>query len=473
MSGSSLQVAAGGRAIGRRRLARFAWRRPGFLTGVLCGVVLVFAARFAINRTNVADWLVSPLLIADSQGKADAIVVLGAGVVGECGVNQNGVRRVLLAARLYRDGRAPLVYFSGGVGAGGCPVSVAMAGLAREVGVPQASIRVETASRSTGENGERVAPLLRALNVQRVLLVTDRLHMPRAAGVFAQLGFDVERASVPVYEGHPNNVSMLAAGFREALAIAYYRRQGWVIAGLPGSAEQTHARSGAANAARGDGERSGESMLVNVANPAGPLVIHGASYAGGWPLKQVGSVPVINTGVAGQQSFEMLERFERDVVAKRPRAVIVWGFINDVFRSAPDKMDAALARVRDGYTRMVAIARANGIEPILATEVTVRPVDSWSEMVMGPIGRLLGKESNAERINKHVLATNRWLMDYARQERLLLIDLQGTLSEASGLRRKEFALEDGSHIPPAGYEAITAYVTPILEAHFMGRGAAR
>jgi uncharacterized SAM-binding protein YcdF (DUF218 family) len=417
---------------------------------------------------------VSPLLIADSSGKADAIVVLGAGVVGECGVNQNGVRRVLLAARLYRESRAPLMFFSGGVGAGGCPVSVAMAALAREVGVPEASIRVETVSRSTRENGERVAPLLRALNVQRVLLVTDRLHMPRAAGVFAQLGFDVERASVPVYEGHPNNVSMLSAGFREAVAIAYYRRHGWVVRGLPESAEQSHARTSGAEPARvGHEEAAGERMVVNVANPTGPLVIHGASYAGGWPLKQVGAVPVVNTGVAGQQSFEMLERFERDVVSKRPRAVIVWGFINDVFRSAPDKMDAALARVRDSYTRMVAIARASGIEPILATEVTVRPVDSWSETVMGPIGRLLGKESNAERINKHVLATNRWLMEYARQERLLLIDLQGTLSEASGQRRREFALEDGSHIPPAGYTAITAYVTPILEAHFMGRGAAR
>jgi len=466
---SSRHVAAEDRTEGRRRVARLAWRRPGFLAGVLCGVALVLAGRYAINRTNLADWLVSPLLIADSDGKADAIVVLGAAVIGDCGVNQNGVRRVLLAARLYREHRAPLVFFTGGAADGACPVSVAMAALAREVGIPEASIRVETASLSTRENGERVAPQLRALNVQRVLLVTDRLHMARGVGVFAQLGFDVERASVPIYEGHQDNVSMLAAGVREAAAIAWYRRHGWVIPGLPRSVDQSHARE-----TRGENNNSaGERMSVNVANPKGPLVIHGASYAGGWPLKQVGSMPVVNTGVSGQQSFEMLERFERDVVSKRPRAVIVWGFINDVFRTAPDNMEAALGRVRDSYTRMVAIARANGIEPILATEVTVRPVDTWSEMVMGPIGRLLGKESNTDRINKHVLATNRWLMDYARREGLLLIDLHGTLSEANGQRRKEFALEDGSHIPPAGYTAITAYVTPILEAHFMSQGTAR
>src|SRR5690242_12353172 len=115
---------------------------------------------------------------------------------------------------------------------------------------------------------------------------------------------------------------MLAAGFREAVAIAYYRRHGWVIAGLPGSAAQSHARAGASEPARSDdNDAAGEGMSVSVANPTGPLVIHGASYAGGWPLKQLGSVPVINTGVAGQQSFEMLERFERDVVSKRPRAV--------------------------------------------------------------------------------------------------------------------------------------------------------
>ena len=51
---------------------------------------------------------------------------------------------------------------------------------------------------------------------------------------------------------------------------------------------------------------------------------------------------MINRGVNGEQSFEMLKRFDSDVVATKPRAVILWGFINDVFRVAPGGHDAAL-----------------------------------------------------------------------------------------------------------------------------------
>ena len=54
---------------------------------MLAGVLVLFAGRLVINRTPVADWLVAPLLMSDTNGKADAIVVLGAGVVGECGPN--------------------------------------------------------------------------------------------------------------------------------------------------------------------------------------------------------------------------------------------------------------------------------------------------------------------------------------------------------------------------------------------------
>jgi len=206
--------------------------RRAFTAGIVCGIVLMLSARFVVNRTPLADWLVAPLLLTDTSGRADAIVVLGAGVVGECVPNQNAVQRVLLTARLWREKRAPLIVFTGGTG-GSCPVAVAMAQFAREIGIPQSSIHVETASRSTRENGERCAPLLRSLGVHHPLLVTDGLHMRRAAGTFAKFGFEVERASVPiyVYAGLGDNVWLLSAGLREVVALGYYRMRGWVSSG--------------------------------------------------------------------------------------------------------------------------------------------------------------------------------------------------------------------------------------------------
>lgn len=204
-------------------------RRTIFVIGFLCGVLSLLGGRVLLNNTSLADHLVAPLLLEDTSGGADAIVVLGAGLVGPCVLNLNALRRVMLASRLWHDGRAPMVVFTGGSPNGlSCSVASTMAEFASALGVPHDRIRLETVSRSTRENAMLTAPLLRRESVKRVLLVTDRLHMPRSAGVFAQFGFGIERASVPVYEGHPDNVAMLAAGIREYVAMAYYKSRGWL-----------------------------------------------------------------------------------------------------------------------------------------------------------------------------------------------------------------------------------------------------
>jgi lysophospholipase L1-like esterase len=173
---------------------------------------------------------------------------------------------------------------------------------------------------------------------------------------------------------------------------------------------------------------------------------------------------VINKGVSGQASFEMLERFERDVAAHKPRAVIIWGFINDIFRADGDG-SAAIQRARQTYARMIELARERGIEPIIATEVTMRPPASWTNTLASIVGAVRGKESYQARTNRQVIETNRWLADEARREGLLLLDFQSTLAEGGGMRRAEFTQEDGSHITPAGYSMLTSYAKPILEAH--------
>ena len=420
-----------------------------FVRGLVVGVALVFVAGVLINETPVADWIIAPLLVDDTSEPSDAIVALGAGVLDGCVPNENGVRRVLLAARLWRAGRAPVIVFTGGTG-GACPVSRAMANLAAEIGVPAAVIRQEPASVNTYENGVVAAPLLRGWGIQRVLLVTDRLHMRRAAAVFRQLGFEVGQSSVPIGEGHDDNVAMLRAGLREFLALGYYRLRGR-IAGDP------------ANATSPRPSLAGVSHMTD-----GPIVILGASYALGWQPPTLAGVRVINRGVGGQQSFEMLARFDSDVVRERPRAVILWGFINDIFRAAD--VDAAATKVRESYLAMIARARQHGIEPVLATEVTIAPRSTTVvERVMNVVGNLRGKQSYQDGINRHVLAVNDWIVETAKRERLLVLHFQSVLAEPGGRRRARFAQPDGSHISEAGYDVLTSYAEPLLEEHFVER----
>lgn len=199
-----------------------------------------------------------------------------------------------------------------------------------------------------------------------------------------------------------------------------------------------------------------------------PIVILGASYARGWNPGTLGGHEWINKGVDGEQSYEMRARFAGDVLALEPRAVIIWGYINDIHRSKRNDIERTKERVERSFSEMVELARANGIEPIVATEVTIRGGDAWSELIAAMIGRLLGKESYQDWVNSQVCELNDWLRRYAERNGIFLLDLQPVLSDRSGRRRKEYATEDGSHITPAGYEALTSHFGKILEAH-LGR----
>jgi lysophospholipase L1-like esterase len=188
------------------------------------------------------------------------------------------------------------------------------------------------------------------------------------------------------------------------------------------------------------------------------LVLIGASYAGGWlPDQPVAGYRVINKGVTGQQSYEMLARFENDVLTLKPDAVIIWGFINDVFRSDQMQIDQTLKRTRESMQAMVELAKKSGIVPILATEVTIRGKDEWKEVIGDLVGSLLGKTSYQDYVNRHVRETNRWIRELAAREQVQLLDFETVLADQQGVRRKELSKPDGSHISSRGYEVLTRY----------------
>lgn len=211
---------------------------------------------------------------------------------------------------------------------------------------------------------------------------------------------------------------------------------------------------------------SGSAMgMDRVAAAPKTLVLIGASYAGGWPSERpIAGCRMINKGVSGQQSFEMLARFESDVLALKPDAVIIWGFINDIFRSDRAQIDPTLKRTRESILAMVESARKSGITPILATEVTLRGKAGWSEALESLIGRMLGKSSYQDYVNGYVIETNRWIRQLATRQGIQLLDLELVLADSQGVRRKDLSQPDGSHISPSGYEALTQYLEAQLKS---------
>jgi lysophospholipase L1-like esterase len=192
------------------------------------------------------------------------------------------------------------------------------------------------------------------------------------------------------------------------------------------------------------------------------VVIIGASYVEGWNIHTIANMTVVNKGISGETSIEILNRFDQDVISLKPFAVIIWGCINDIFNANQEEIESTLNKTKKNFIAMVKLARDNDIIPILTTELTIRSKSNWSEIIANWMGKILRRESYQDYINKHVLAINKWIIEYAKTQDIMLLDFHTTLSEEKGIRKKEYAVEDGSHISPKGYEKLTSYTKKIL-----------
>jgi lysophospholipase L1-like esterase len=192
------------------------------------------------------------------------------------------------------------------------------------------------------------------------------------------------------------------------------------------------------------------------------LVIIGASYAAEWESPQLPGYTVTNKGIDGQESSDLRARFERDVIALKPDAVMIWGHYNDIVRASADKMAAARQKAQDNYRAMAEQARAAGIAVILVTEITIPIADTWQEKLLAFVGSVRGKQDYRSQKNEQIKAVNVWLREYARTEKFQLLDLEKALDSGNGTRKVEYARADNSHVSPAGYQAISRYVVSQL-----------
>lgn len=176
---------------------------------------------------------------AASYARADAIVVLGGGVVPGSKINwradEADVRttRTGFGLQLYQDGRAPIILLSGGDGE-----AEQMAEALRQQGVPASALRTEQVSMTTHENALYSTTILKRENRHRVLLVTSAMHMPRAAASFRQQGLSVIPAPALNPTLHPQEMprrwwpartalTQSKHCLREYLGLWGYRLRGW------------------------------------------------------------------------------------------------------------------------------------------------------------------------------------------------------------------------------------------------------
>ena len=166
----------------------------------VCSAITLVIIVLSANRW-VSFALVRPLEAAYEPGtsipNADGIVVLGGGAEAAFPPRQNvhviHGDRLVYAAILYREHKAPFVILSGGTSPwkkGDPPECEAMSAIIGLMGVPPSAILKEGTSANTHDEATAVRRLMDARHIHKILLITSAMHMPRAFRTFKHQGID-------------------------------------------------------------------------------------------------------------------------------------------------------------------------------------------------------------------------------------------------------------------------------------------
>lgn len=224
---------------------------------VLALMILLVASNGWVAQSLVRslEWRYLP------QGEipsAEVIVLLGGGTEPASAprpmVEMNGAGdRILYAAQLYRQDKAPLILASGGnitwLGTRPSTPADEMAAILEMIGVPSEAILKQPMSQNTYEDALFSAKLLKERGIQRVILVTSAMHMPRSVALFEKQGiqvipaptdFAVTEASWSKFSSAnlagqlvnllpgTGNLSMTTNALKEYLGMLAYQLRGWL-----------------------------------------------------------------------------------------------------------------------------------------------------------------------------------------------------------------------------------------------------
>lgn len=153
---------------------------------------------------------------------------------------------------------------------------------------------------------------------------------------------------------------------------------------------------------------------------------------------------LVNRGIGGQTTPQMVVRFQQDVIALRPAIVHIMAGTNDLAgNTGPNRPED----FRNNIRAMTQMARANGIAVVLGA---IPPAASfpWRPEV-----------SPAPRIAE----LNAWLRAYAQENGFVFVDYHAAMTGPSG--ELPAALSgDGVHPDDAGYAVMTPLAVRALEA---------
>ena len=183
------------------------------------------------------------------------------------------------------------------------------------------------------------------------------------------------------------------------------------------------------------------------------VVFMGDSITDGWGRrygKFFPGKPYINRGISGQTTPQMLIRFRPDVIALKPKAVVILAGTNDI---AGNTGPETLENIEDNLASMTELAQANGIKVVLSS---VMPTCDYIQ-----------KQSD-RRPNSKIIELNKWMKDYAAAHHAIYLDYFAPMLDDEGALKKDLTY-DGLHPNDGGYDVMMPLAQKAVDQALSGR----
>jgi lysophospholipase L1-like esterase len=153
----------------------------------------------------------------------------------------------------------------------------------------------------------------------------------------------------------------------------------------------------------------------------------------------------IDRGISGQTTPQMLIRFRPDVIALKPKVVVILAGTNDI---AGNTGPMTLESIEDNYASMAELAKAHGIKVVFSS---VMPVCDYI------------RNQTERRPPAKILALNEWLKEYSAQNHLVYLDYYPVMIDDQKMLKKEITA-DGLHPNAEGYALIEPLANKAIAA---------
>ena len=178
-------------------------------------------------------------------------------------------------------------------------------------------------------------------------------------------------------------------------------------------------------------------------------VFMGDSIFDSWDSKKHGGHPeffsknnFVNCGKSGQVTAQMVERFERDVIARNPECVIICGGTNDI---AQNKGYVPNRLIMKNIKTMTRMAEQNNIDVVLCT---ILPADRYHwRPEIEPV--------------KPIRNMNRRIARFAKYKHRKFVDFHTPLATSHGAMQSSLS-NDGVHPNSACYDIMEQILLRVL-----------